>query len=321
MQESTTRKYSLIDAVKIIIHNWTRASIMQGAAEMAYYLLLSLVPILLVVANIIPLLPFNTAEILNLLQETFPEDITQIIMPIVTDYLNSGSGGAISIGLLASIWSASNVFSTLRRVLDEVYGSKQAKNFVISRLLSVLIMFSILGIVTVAVFVFVFGEQILGLIQGFLQIELPFVQQILQLRWIILPLILFAVGLIIYDLVPNHHLSIRDAIPGAVFFTVGLFLVTQSFSLITRFMGGNAIANQTIGGFIALMLFLYFANVVILFGALLNTLIYEIKNGQSVLDYESERAEKEKLKESGWHGYPDEDKTVLLKRKLYKVSE
>lgn len=321
MQESTTRKYSLIDAVKIIIHNWTRASIMQGAAEMAYYLLLSLVPILLVVANIIPLLPFNTAEILNLLQETFPEDITQIIMPIVTDYLNSGSGGAISIGLLASIWSASNVFSTLRRVLDEVYGSKQAKNFVISRLLSVLIMFSILGIVTVAVFVFVFGEQILGIIQGFLQIELPFVQQILQLRWIILPLILFAVGLIIYDLVPNHHLSIRDAIPGAVFFTVGLFLVTQSFSLITRFMGGNAIANQTIGGFIALMLFLYFANVVILFGALLNTLIYEIKNGQSVLDYESERAEKEKLKESGWHGYPDEDKTVLLKRKLYKVSE
>lgn len=86
-------------------------------------------------------------------------------------------------------------------------------------------------------------------------------------------------------------------------------------------MGGNAIANQTIGGFIALMLFLYFANVVILLGALLNTLIFEIKNGQSVLDYESERAEKEMLKESGWQGYPDEDTTVLLKRKLYKVSK
>lgn len=321
MEESTTRKYSLIDAVKIVIHNWTRASIMQGAAEMAYYLLLSLVPILLVVANIIPLLPFNTAEILNLLQESFPEDITQIIMPIVTDYLNSGSGGAISFGLLASIWSASNVFSTLRRVLDDVYGSTQAKNFIVSRLLSLVIMFSVLGIVAAAVFIFVFGEQILGIIQGFLQIELPLVQQILQLRWIGLPVILFAVGLIIYDMVPNHHLPIRDAIPGAIFFTIGLFLVSQSFSLITRFMGGNAIANQTIGGFIALMLFLYFANVVILFGALLNTLIYEIKNGQSVLDYESERAEKEKLKESGWQGYPDEDETVILKRKLYKVSE
>lgn len=321
MEERTQKHYSLIDAIKIIIQNWTRASIMQGAAEMAYYLLLSLVPILLVVANIIPLLPFNTAEILSLLQQTFPEDITKIILPIVTDYLNSGSGGAISIGLLASIWSASNVFSTLRRVLDEVYGATQAKNFIVARLLSLLVMVSVLGIVAAAVFVFVFGEQILGIIQGFLQIELPVIQQILQLRWIGLPLILFVVGLIIYDFVPNHHLSTRDAIPGAIFFTVGLFLVSQSFSLITRFMGGNAIANQTIGGFIALMLFLYFANVVILFGALLNTLIYEIKNGQSVLAFESERAEKEKLKDSGWQGYPDEDKTVLLKRKLYKVSK
>lgn len=321
MEESTIKKYSLIDAVKIVIENWTRASIMQGAAEMAYYLLLSLVPILLVVANIIPLLPFDTAEILNLLQETFPKDIAQIIMPIVTDYLNSGSGGAISFGLLAAIWSASKVFTTLRRVLDEVYGAKEAKNFVVARLLSLVVMIAVLGIVAAALFVFVFGEQILGIIQGFLQIELPLVQQILQLRWIALPLILFAVGLIIYDMVPNHHLPIRDAIPGSIFFTVGLFLVSQSFSLITRFMGGNAIANQTIGGFIALMLFLYFANVVILFGALLNTLIFEIKNGQSVLDYESERAEKEELKELGWQGYPDEDKTVLLKRKLYKVSE
>ena len=321
MVESSNKKYSVVDAIKIVIYNWNRASIMQGAAEMAYYMLLSLVPILLVVANVIPLLPFDTAEILNLLEQTFPEDINQIIMPIVLDYLKSGSGGAISIGLLASIWSASKVFTTLRRVLDEVYGTTEAKNFIVARLLSLLSMIAILGVVAAAVFAFVFGEQILGFIKEFLQIEFPLIQQLLQIRWIGLPLILFAFGLIIYDVVPNHHLTWHQAIPGAVFFTAGLTLVFQSFSLITRFMGGDAIANQTIGGFIALMLFLYFANVVILFGALLNTLIFEIKNDQSVLDYESELAEKEKLEDSDWQGYPDEDKVVLLKRKLYKVSE
>ena len=138
MVESSNKKYSVVDAIKIVIYNWNRASIMQGAAEMAYYMLLSLVPILLVVANVIPLLPFDTAEILNLLEQTFPEDINQIIMPIVLDYLKSGSGGAISIGLLASIWSASKVFTTLRRVLDEVYGTTEAKNFIVARLLSLL---------------------------------------------------------------------------------------------------------------------------------------------------------------------------------------
>lgn len=319
MENSVTKKYSIIDAIKIIIDNWTRASIMQGAAEMAYYLLLSLIPILLVVANIIPLLPIDTNQVLSLLEEAFPVDIAQIIMPIVTDYLNSGSGGAISLGLLASIWSASNVFSTMRRVLDEVYGAEAKKNFLIARALSLLIMIAILGIVGAAVFVFVFGEQILSFITDFFEINLPFIQQILQLRWIALPVILFGVGIIIYDLVPNHHLSIKYAIPGTVFMILGLLLLSQFFSIATRFMGGDAVANQTLGGFIALMLFLYLANVVILFGALLNTLTFEIKNGQSVLEYESELLKKEQLEESDYKGYPDEMDTVLLKRKLYKI--
>jgi len=319
MEQNNSKNIQLFDAIQIIIKNWNRASVMQGAAEMAYYLLLSLIPILLVVANIIPLLPIDPTEIMTIIEQSFPADVSQIVVPIVSEYLDSASGGAISIGLLASIWSASNVFSTLRRVLDEVYGAQMAKNFIIARILSLAVMLVVLLIVGVAVFVFVFGEQIFSLINEFFGIQLPFVQQILQLRWIALPLILFAVALVIYDLVPNHHLKIKYAVPGAIFMTIGLVLMSQFFSLITQFMGGDAVANQTIGGFIALMLFLYIANVIILFGALINTLTFEIINGQSVLAYEEELRKEEEVEDSGWQGYPDEDTTDLLKRKIYKV--
>ena len=320
MEAKNTENYNFIDALKIVMENWTRASVMQGAAEMAYYLLLSLVPILLVIANIIPLLPIDTAEVLAIIEQAFPTDISEILMPIVTGYLESSSGGAISIGLLASIWSASNVFSTMRRVLDEVYGAADAKNFVIARVLSLAVMLVILAVVGVAVFIFVFGEQIFTFIKTFFGIQIPFIQEIVQLRWIALPLILFVVGLIIYDLVPNHHLSIKYAIPGAVFMTIGLVLLSQSFSLVTQFMGGDAAANQTIGGFIVLMLFLYISSAIILIGALVNTLIFELKNKQSVLSYEMNLQEKEELEASDWAGYPDEEEAALLKRKLYKVN-
>lgn len=319
MEASNTKKYNFIDALKIIMDNWTRASVMQGAAEMAYYLLLSLVPILLVIANIIPLLPIDTAEVLTIIEQAFPGDISEILVPIVTGYLESSSGGAISIGLLASIWSASNVFSTLRRVLDEVYGAADAKNFIIARVLSLAVMLVILAVVGVAVFVFVFGEQIFTFVNEIFGVQIPFVQEILQLRWIALPLILFTVGLIIYDLVPNHHLKLKYAVPGAIFMTIGLALLSQSFSLITQFMGGDAAANQTIGGFIILMLFLYVASAIILIGALVNTLTFELMNGQSVHSYETKLQEKEELEDSEWTGYPNEDQTVVLKRKLTKV--
>lgn len=319
MDTNYTKKYSFIDAIKIIMDNWTRASVMQGAAEMSYYLLLSLVPILLVIANIIPLLPINTTEILSVIEQAVPGDVSELLMPIVTGYLESSSGGAISIGLLASIWSASNVFSTLRRVLDDVYGASAKKNFVIARLLSLAIMLVILLVVGAAVFVFVFGEQIFTLFNEFFDIQLPFVQEALQLRWIALPLILFFVGLIVYDLVPNHHLNIKYAIPGSIFMTIGLVILSQSFSLISQLMGGDAATNQTIGGFIVLMLFLYISSAIILIGALVNTLTFELKNSQSVLSYETDLQEREKLKESDWPGYPDENETVILKRKIYKV--
>jgi membrane protein len=320
MNQKNGEKINFIGAIKIIIENWNRASVMQGAAEMAYYLLLSLIPLLLVVANIIPLLPIETSEVMNIITDAFPQDVAQIIMPIVSQYLESGSGGAISIGLIASIWSASNVLSTLRRVLDEVYGAAQQKNFIIARILSLLIMFAILLAVAAAVFIFVFGEQILNFVGDMLQVEIPFLQTFLIARWVGLPVILFIVGMIIYDLVPNHHLNWRYAVPGAAFMTLGLILLSQFFSFVVQFMGGTAATNQTIGGFIVLMLFLYISSVIILLGALTNTLTFELVNGESVHDYESRLSRKEQYEESDYQGYPDIENTAILKRKLYKVN-
>lgn len=318
MNETATRKNNFADTVKIIIDNWNRTSIMQGAAAMTYYLLLSLVPILLVFANVIPFLPFSSQQAIGLIQSTFPPDISQMLIPIVREYLESGSGGAISIGLLASIWSASKVFSTLRKILDNVYGAPEKKNFIIARLLSLLVMIVILALVGFSIFTFVFGEQILSFVRDFFDIEIVFFETFLVLRWMLFPVVLMLVSLVIYDLVPNHHLKIKYAIPGSIFATVSLILLSQSFSLLTQYMGGDAIANQTLGGFIALMLFLFVGNLLVLFGALINTLFFEIKNNESVTEYETRIQRIEEMEASNWGGYPNEEDQVVLKRKLYK---
>lgn len=318
MKEANSKTDDFLAKFNIVMDNWNRTSIMQGAAAMTYYLLLSLVPILLVFANIIPLLPFSSHEAIAFIESTFPTDINRILIPIVEEYLQSASGGAISIGLIASIWSASKVFSTLRKVLDQVYGATEKKNFIISRLLSLLIMLVILMVVTASVFAFVFGEQILSFARDFFEIEIGFFETFLVLRWMLFPVILILVLVVIYQLVPNHHLKLKYALPGTLFVTSSLILLSQSFSLLTSYMGGDAFANQTIGGFIALMLFLFIGNVLLLFGALINTLFYEMKNGESVTEYETRLSQIEEMESSHWGGYPDGDGQVLLKRKLYK---
>lgn len=321
MEESHSKSDNFLSLFNVILNNWNRSSVMQGAAAMTYYLLLSLLPILLVFANIIPLLPFSSVQAISFIESAFPTDITQLLVPIVENFLESGSGGAISIGLLASIWSASKVFSTLRKVMDNVYGATEKKNFIISRLLSLLVMLVILALAGASVFLFVFGRQILLFVQNFFEIELVFFETFLVLRWMLFPIILLLIGLVIYDMVPNHHLKIRYALPGTIFMTISLILLSQSFSLLTNYIGGDAIANQTIGGFIALMLFLFIANLLILSGALINALYYEIKNGESVTEHEMRLSRIEEREASHWSGYPDGEREVLLKRKLYKIPE
>lgn len=313
-------KNKIVRFITIAQSNWERATINQSAAEMAYFVLLSLLPLLLVLANIIPLFPMDTAEVLELVQSAMPSDIYSVLEPTLESYLESASGGAISFGLLAALWSASKVITILRRVLDDVYGAVQKSNFVVARILSLVVMIAILAVIGLAIFVFVFGEQILLLVQQTLGFDIPFIQEFLLFRWVVLMAILLSVFVIVYRYVPNHSLTLKYSIPGAIFATIGWLALTQGFSLYVQYAGGDQLANATFGAFIALMLFLYFSSTIVLLGALINAMLFEWNNHQSVEQYEAERRRRKELEKSAWTGYPDENHTVILKRKLYKVN-
>lgn len=314
-------KDKLARLIPILQSNWERATVNQSGAEMAFFILLSLFPLLLVIANIIPLLPLETNEVLALVADFVPEDIFNIIEPILEGYLESASGGFISFGLLTAIWSASKVITILRRVLDDVYGSVQKKNVVVGRILSLFVMLGILLIIGVAIFIFVFGESILAFIQNTIGFEIPFIQEFLLLRWVILLVILFGVLLVVFRFVPNHHLTFKYSYQGAIFSTIGWMLLTQGFSIYLAVASDDALTNATFGGFLALMLFLYFSSIVILLGALLNAIIFEWKNHISVPEYEAAKRNEKKMQDSDWTGYPSEAETVILKRKLFKVNK
>lgn len=305
--------------IRIAQSNWSRAEVTQNAAEMAYFALLSLFPVLLVIANIIPLLPINEGEIMQYLQTALPGDVFNVLQPVLEGYLQGGSGGAISIGVLTSIWSASKVINSLRNVLNDVYGVELENNFLLARVLSVAVMILILGAIGAVIFAFVFGEQILMFVENTLGIQIPLVQQILSFRWLILLIVFLLFFTLIYQFVPNHALSIKYAVPGAIFATVCWIVLSQGFSLYISLAGGEAAGSATFGAFIVLMLFLYLAATLVLLGGLVNAIYYEWKNGQSVEEYTTELEKQKQLEQEGTTEYPKED-TRLLRRQLTKVN-
>lgn len=292
--------------------NWARAKVSGQAGELAYFSLLSLFPILLVIANVIPLFPINVDAILSYVETAVPPDIYSVIEPILIGYLSSSSGGVISIGLITALWSASKAFNSLQNILNDVYGVEPRKNFILVRLASLLIQVAIVLIVGAIIFAFVFGEIIVSFVEDILNLDLGFIMQILQLRWLILLVVLLALFMAVYFIVPNHRLGLKSGIPGTIFATVGWVLLSQGFSIYLQFAGGDAAANATFGVFIVLMLWLYLAAMILLIGALLNTILYQYRSDQTVAEH---IAKKENPEENA--------KTKLPKqrKKLVKVNE
>ena len=307
-------KQRMIRFFKVSKDNWARADVTSQAGELAYFVLFSLFPILLVIANIIPLFPIDVNAVLSYMETAVPPDIYSVIEPILIGYLNSSSGGVISIGLITALWSASKAFNSLQNLLNEVYGVESRKNFILVRLVSLLIQLAIVSIVGAIVFIFVFGEFIVSFIEDLLSIDLGIIMQILQLRWLILLLVLVSLFMAIYFLVPNHHLGIKYAVPGAIFATVGWLVLSQGFSIYLQFAGGDAAANATFGVFIVLMLWLYLAATILLLGGLINTIYYEYKNGYTIQEaIEKEDEEKPETNEK--------KKLPKQRKKLVKVKE
>lgn len=307
-------KQRMIKLFNIIKDNWSRANVSSQAGELAYFSLLSLFPILLVIANVIPLFPIDVNAVLSYLESAVPPDIFSVIEPILIGYLSSSSGGVISIGLVTALWSASKAFNSLQNILNEVYAVKPRKNFILVRLVSLLVQLAIVSIVGVIIFAFVFGEIIVEFVEGLVNIDLGFIMQILQLRWLILLIVLLALFTAVYFLVPNHHLGIKYAVPGAIFATIGWLALSQGFSIYLQFAGGDAAANATFGVFIILMLWLYLAAMVLLLGGLVNTIYFEYKNGKSV--------QKATEQEDEEHSENDKKKKLPKQRKkLVKIKE
>lgn len=273
----------------IIKPNWERAELSSNAAELAYFVLLSLVPVLLVVANIIPFLPISAEEILPYLKTALPNDIYNVVQPMLIDFLSNTNGGVISIGLITSLWSASKAFNATQVVLNAVYGVEKRKNFIIVQVVSFLINLAIIAVVGVIMFVFVFGKQILHFVEELLHVELSLIETILSFRWLILLAVLLVVLTLIYSLLPNHSLSLKYAIPGAVFATAGWLVLSQGFSLYVRFAGGAAAGSGAFGIFIVLMLWLYLSAMVLLLGAFINTIYYQYRNGKTVTQAKQEK--------------------------------
>ncbi len=207
------------------------------AAQIAYQLLLALPFVMLFLWHLLGLFgtdPGKLHGMFSVLKGFLPPDprVQDILDAAVASVVVTGSSGILAnVGIIFGIYLGTVFIATIARALSQTQGVHQARNWWSKYIVSFFLLFWF-GIVILFCFnAMVFGETLAGIAEVNFQLSVPLQQWVaaLNLPFIGLALIWFA--MVLYLLAPEKHLTARQALPGAVFFSIGWIVVTKLFQL------------------------------------------------------------------------------------------
>ncbi|MEK0152365.1 YihY/virulence factor BrkB family protein [Tetragenococcus halophilus] len=272
-QKNISRFFSIAKE-RVKISEFTTYSIV-----VAYYLLLSLFPLLITVGNILPFLSIDPSSVLPYIQEIMPSTIYQFLGPAIKDLLTQSSGGLLSISAITTIWSASKSINALQKAMNKSLGVEQ-RTGIVARILSVLVLILFLFAMVALSLIIGAGQVLLDATQPIFAIPDSFVNIFQTVKWPLTFVALFLLMAIIYWMIPNVKMKLRSVLPGAIFATIGWLLLSQVFGLYARYFATTVSGYQIIGSFVVLMLWLNFAAMIIILGSVLNASMEEFYNGE-----------------------------------------
>lgn len=241
------------------------------AAQLAYYFLLSIFPLLIFTITLLPYFPVTTQDIISMLEAYVPSESVKLLESSLSTVMENRNGGLLSFGILATIWSASNGINAIIRALNHAYDVEESRSFIVSRALALVLTVAMIIVVVVSLLLPIFGKMILGVVFDFLGFEPSFMYTLL--RWTISIAVTTFVFTMLYWLGPDVKLPIKWAWPGALFSSIGWALSSLAFSFYVNSFANFSSTYGSLGGLIVLMLWFYISGLVIIVGGEINAVL------------------------------------------------
>ncbi|WHY57269.1 YihY/virulence factor BrkB family protein [Peribacillus simplex] len=244
------------------------------AAEQAYYYLLALFPLLILLLSILPYLNIDIQTALDTIKTFMPAETMEVVEKNIINILSERNGSLLTFGFLGTIWSASNGMNAFIHSMNIAYDVEETRNFIKARIISIVLTLGLVVAFIVMLGLPVFGKVIIDLLQQV--IPIPEETQILfsLLRWVIAIVVISLVLAFLYRFAPNKSFPIKHVIPGAVTATVLWLGISLGFSFYVSNFANYSSTYGSLGGVIILMLWLYLSGLIFVIGGEINAILH-----------------------------------------------
>jgi membrane protein len=239
------------------------------AAQLSYYFFLALFPailFLLAVASFFPLQNL-TDNIGSTLGTVVSPEVSQLIQDQMQRLGNAQSGGLLTFGVLAALWSSSSALVSIVAALNRAYDITEGRPWWKVRMVAIGLTVGAALLVLIGLSLVLGGPAVATYLGDTLGWGALFKWTWLILQWpLVFAMISTAIGLVYY-FGPDAEQDWAWVSPGALVATILWLVVSLAFKVyVAKFTDYNA-SYGAVGGVIVMLLWFYISGIALIIGA------------------------------------------------------
>lgn len=268
--------YQFLKDIKSSLDKLSEDFIYTFAAQSAFFMMFSFVPLIMIIVLLVQYLPLTQEELISISIHIFPQALSGFITDLFKGLYINYSGTVLLVTFLTLVWSASKGIYSISKGLNTIYKTKDERNYIQIRGVSLLYTICFGLIFLSVIILLIFGINI----AKFLQSELFFIGDLhINYSYLCGFFLLLAIFLITFCVLPKRKCHILKELPGAIFSSAGWIIFSWLYSLYITKVGANSLIYGSLSAVILFMLWLYICMYIIFLGGELNVVLqtYDIK--------------------------------------------
>ncbi len=244
----------------------------QGfAAQISFYLMLSIVPIFVLLTQILGYFNLSVEEAVNWISSYTGKEVSGMLQS-VTEFSSAGVGNIVF--LVVALWAASRAQFAIMRITNYTLsdGKSTGKGYVRERLRAMRTMIVTLFTIAFALVILGYGDLLLRTVVDLLHLDVDkYINSIwMYLRWFLGLALYFLMISYNYYILPTNRVPFRKILPGSIFASGGMMITTVIYARYTTSIANYDIIYGALSSIVAVLFWFYFLAWVLCLGVLVN---------------------------------------------------
>lgn len=267
--------------LKAFLHYYQASDSELTSVAVAYYWLISIFPLLMIVVNILPYFQIPISNFLLTIKEFLPDTIYEVVAKIVREVLTQPSTGLLSFAILSALWTFSKSMDFLQKAFNKAYGVAKNRGIISHQLMSLLVSFGLQILFALALFLSMFGHMLLNFLKSHWQVEDSILSYLQDFTGPLIYALLFAILIMLYYFLPNVKVTrIRYILPGSTFVVLTIISLLNIFSAYFNNYVNYLVDVRFFSSIIVVVMMFWFILIakILILGAVINASVQSLKD-------------------------------------------